>query len=86
MRQYSGMLGSFAGDLALVFRATGGVYLTGGVIATSPTSFDAAAFLERFVDKGRYRAWLQGLAVRRIEADDVPLRGCARYLEQTQPR
>ncbi len=86
VRQFSGMLGSFAGDLALVFRAAGGVYLTGGVLVHLGKSFDAATFLERFVDKGRYREWLQALAVHRIVADDVPLRGCARYLEQTQDR
>ena len=48
-----------------------------------PDAFDRQAFLERFVDKGRYRDWLKALAVHRIVADDVPLRGCARYLEQT---
>jgi glucokinase len=81
VRQFCGMLGAFAGDLALVFRAEGGVYLTGGVLGHLGEAFDAAAFLERFVDKGRYRAWLSGLPVSRITADDVPLRGCAQYLE-----
>ena len=82
VRQFSGMLGAFAGDLALVFRATGGVYLTGGVLGHLGESFDRAAFLERFVDKGRYRTWLQELPVHLIVADDVPLRGCALHLEQ----
>ena len=78
VRQFSGMLGSFAGDLALVFRASGGVYLTGGVLVHLGRSFDEQAFLERFVDKGRYREWLEALPVHRIVADDVPLRGvCA---------
>ena len=80
VRQYCGMLGSFAGDLALVFRANGGVYLTGGVIGHLGHAFDPQAFLQRFVDKGRYRDWLTGLAVHRIVADDAALRGCARYL------
>ena len=84
IRQYSGMLGSFAGDLALVFRASSGVYLTGGVLGHLGTAFDERAFLERFVDKGRYRDWLAGLPVHRIVADDCALRGCARYLERTE--
>ena len=46
-------------------------------------AFDADAFLERFVAKGRYRAWLSALPVSRIVADDVALRGCAKYLELT---
>lgn len=85
VRQFCGLLGEFAGDLALVFRASGGVYLTGGVLGHLGDAFDADAFLARFVDKGRYREWLGGLPVRRIVADDVALRGCARYLEWTAP-
>ncbi len=83
VRQYSGMLGSFAGDLALVFRTTGGVYLTGGVIGHLGDAFDRKTFLQRFIDKGRYREWLDSLSVNLIVADDVALRGCARYLERT---
>ena len=83
VRQFSGMLGAFAGDLALVFRASGGVFLTGGVLGHLGDAFDRTAFLARFVDKGRYRAWLDGLAVRIVVADDCALRGCARYLELT---
>ncbi|MEO8936049.1 MAG: glucokinase [Burkholderiaceae bacterium] len=82
VRQYAGMLGSFAGDLALVFKASGGIYLTGGVLAHLGDAFDRKAFLQRFVDKGRYREWLGGLAVHLIVADDCALRGCANYLEQ----
>ena len=41
--QYSGMLGAFAGDLALVFRASGGVWLTGGVLNHLGDAFDADA-------------------------------------------
>ncbi len=83
VRQFCGMLGSFAGDLALVFRASGGVYLTGGVLGHLGEAFDEEAFLARFTDKGRYRDWLEGLAVLRIVADDCALRGCANYLDRT---
>lgn len=83
IRHWSGLLGAFAGDLALVFRASGGVYLTGGVLGHLGDAFDVDAFVERFVDKGRYRDWLADLPVFRIVADDVALRGCARYLERT---
>jgi glucokinase len=81
VRHYAGLLGAFAGDLALVFNAGSGVYLTGGVLGHLGDAFPVDAFLERFVDKGRYRAWLSSLRVSRITADDVPLRGCAKYLE-----
>lgn len=84
VRQFCGLLGAFAGDLALVFNASGGVYLTGGVLGHLGSAFDADAFMRRFVDKGRYREWLSSLAVMRITADDCALRGCARYLERTE--
>ncbi len=82
VRQFCGMLGAFAGDLALVFNASGGVYLTGGVLGHLAHAFDADAFMQRFVDKGRYRERLSKLAVLRITADDCALRGCAQYLER----
>ena len=84
VRHYCGLLGAFAGDLALVFHTAGGVYLTGGVLGHLGDAFDNQAFLERFVDKGRYREWLSSLTVSRITADDVPLRGCAAYLERAR--
>ena len=80
--QFCGMLGAFAGDLALVFNASGGVYLTGGVLGHLADAFDADAFMQRFINKGRYREWLSSLAVLRITADDCALRGCAQYLER----
>ena len=82
VRQFSGMLGAFAGDLALVFNAAGGVYLTGGVLAHLGAAFDVSEFARRFASKGRYADWLAGIAIYRIAADDCALRGCARYLER----
>ena len=84
VRQYSGMLGAFAGDLALVFRAGGGVYLTGGVLDHLGDAFEAAVFNERYVAKGRFSDWLATVPVFRIVADDCALRGCANYLERLQ--
>ncbi len=81
LRHYCGLLGSFAGDLALVFHAGAGIYLTGGVLTHLGDAFDVDAFMRRFVDKGRYHDWLSALPVSRITADDVALRGCANYLE-----
>jgi glucokinase len=80
---FCGLLGAFAGDLALVFHTAGGVWLTGGVMDHLGGAFEQDAFLARFVDKGRYRDWLSSLPVSRIKANDVALRGCAQYLELT---
>ncbi len=86
VRHFCGLLGAFAGDLALVFRSAGGVYLTGGVLGHLGDAFDVEAFMKRFVDKGRYQKWLSDLPIFLVTADDIALRGCARYLERIDQR
>jgi glucokinase len=48
-RMFVRLLGRFAGDIALVFRATAGVYLSGGVAQALDNAFDDAAFREAFI-------------------------------------
>jgi glucokinase len=52
---FSGALGAAAGNLALVYGARGGVFVTGGVCLRLGPLFDRAAFRQRFEDKGRMR-------------------------------
>jgi glucokinase len=77
---FSRALGEFAGDVALAFGATGGVYLTGGVLKGLGESFDTAALRAGFEDKGRFRALLREVPCYRVDADDLALRGLARLL------
>lgn len=74
-------LGEFAGDLCLAFSATGGVYLTGGVLDGLGRAFDADALREGFENKGRFRTLLRAMPCFRVCADDLALRGLARLLE-----
>jgi glucokinase len=74
-------LGEFAGDLCLAFGATGGVYLTGGVLDGLGRALDADALREGFEDKGRFRTLLRAMPCFRVCADDLALRGLARLLE-----
>lgn len=66
VRMFTGFLATVAGDAALTLGARGGVYLTGGVLAGLGDSFDAAAFLARFADKGRFADYLSAIPVYRI--------------------
>ncbi len=50
---FCGMLGSLAGDLALVYNAFGGVYIGGGIIPRMLDFFADSSFRLRFEDKGR---------------------------------
>jgi glucokinase len=79
-RAFAHALGEFAGDLCLAFAATGGVYLTGGVLRGLGTAFDTAALRTGFEDKGRFGALLRDVPCFRVCPDDLALRGLARVL------
>jgi glucokinase len=55
---FCGMLGTFAGSLALTFGARAGVYIMGGIVPKMLGTFIQSNFRERFEFHGRYRAYL----------------------------
>lgn len=55
---FCAMLGEIAGNMALTFGATGGVYIAGGIGPRIVDLLQASEFRERFVSKGRFRAYL----------------------------
>jgi glucokinase len=81
---FSGLLGQFAGDLALQFGARGGVHIAGGVIAGLGTAFDRTRFRRRFEDKGRYRGWLAGVGTYLITHKRPAIAGLVRYLDEVE--
>ena len=58
---FSRFLATAASDLALVFAASGGVYLSGGILPRLGACFDRAAYMARFTDKGRFRDFLRAI-------------------------
>ncbi len=58
---FTRFLATVAADLALVFAARGGVYLSGGILPRLGPCFDRAAYLDRFADKGRFREFLRAI-------------------------
>ena len=71
------LLGAQAGNLALTFGATGGVYLAGGMPPKILPAILGGGFIERFLDKGRMRGFLEGIPVNVILDVDAPLKGAA---------
>ena len=61
VRHFLRFLATAASDLALVFAAGGGVYLSGGILPRLGPCFDRAAYLDRFADKGRFRDFLRAI-------------------------
>lgn len=79
---FFGLLGSVTGNLALTLGALGGVYIGGGVVPRLGDWVDRSAFRERFVAKGRFRAYLEQIPTWVIQADTSPaLLGAAQALE-----
>ncbi len=70
-------LGSYVGDLAMVFNAGGGVYLAGGVLAHLSDILPQTAFVERFLDKGSLRAFLEKVPVHLIDHGRLGVIGAA---------
>lgn len=71
------MLGTVAGDLALMLGASGGVYIAGGILLRFKEAFAASGFRARFEDKGRFRDWLQTVPTRLILEESPALLGLA---------
>ncbi|HJV70998.1 glucokinase [Ideonella sp.] len=76
------LLGSFAGNVALVLGARGGVYIGGGIVPRMEQRFFASAFRERFEAKGRLRGYLEAIPTALITDTLVALTGAAAAIEQ----
>ncbi|HSG07906.1 MAG TPA: glucokinase [Longimicrobiales bacterium] len=74
------VLATFAGDLALMAWAAGGVYLSGGVLRRLMPFFDPERFRARFEDKGRFTHFLETVPLAWIRAEHPGLLGCAAAL------
>lgn len=76
LARFCAILGSVAGDVALVHGARG-VVIAGGIVPRFLPFLRASAFRERFLDKGRFAAWLEGVAVQVLTHPNPGLAGAA---------
>jgi glucokinase len=72
-------LGAEAGNLALKLKATGGVYLAGGIAPKILPKLQDGTFVAAFVDKGRFADLLRQVPVRVVLDQAMALYGAARY-------
>lgn len=78
-------LATTASNLAITLRASGGVYLAGGLLPKLGALFDRELFRERFNAKGRFSEYLANLPVYLVHTQDHPaLRGLACNLHSTE--
>lgn len=71
------LLGRFAGDMALAFKATGGVYVAGGVATGLGSLFEAKLFRAAFERHPPYETLLQSIPSALITYAEPGLLGCA---------
>lgn len=82
LRWFARLYGAEAGNLALKTMALGGVYVGGGIAPKILPLLQAGGFMEGFLDKGRMRGLLEGMAVQVIRNENAALIGLARHAEQ----
>ena len=67
--------GAAAGNLALKYLATGGVYIGGGIAPKILLKMKEPRFFQAFCDKGRLRPLLENIPVRVVLNDKTALLG-----------
>lgn len=83
LEMFMRLLATVASNLALTVGARGGIYIGGGIVPRIIEMIDDAQFRERFVDKGRYRRYLERIPTQVI-TDELPaMRGLRSLLQQT---
>ncbi|HLT76354.1 MAG TPA: glucokinase [Ferrovibrio sp.] len=79
---FCGFLGSFAGNAALTFAATGGVYIGGGIVPHMIDRLEKSAFRERFQAKGRFKNYLARIPVFAITCPNPAMIGLQAMVAQ----
>jgi glucokinase len=72
---FCAMLGAVAGNLALMFRARGGVYIAGGIAPRIVDRLARSEFRARFMAKGRFQPYLEPIPVAVIVNPDPAFLG-----------
>ena len=77
---FCGILGGFAGNIAVTMGALGGIYIGGGVVPRLGEFFAKSSFRERFEAKGRFETYLKDVPTYVITADNPAFLGVAAIL------
>jgi len=74
---FCAVLGGFTADLAMLYGATGGVFLAGGILPNLCDFLLTSRFRERFFNKGVMRPFLERVPVRVVEHGQLGVVGAA---------
>jgi glucokinase len=79
---FCGILGTFAGDIAMTLGALGGIYIGGGVVPRLGDVFMRSPFRERFEAKGRFGHYLANVPTYVITAEYPAFLGVSAILAE----
>ncbi|MFC5428390.1 bifunctional transcriptional regulator/glucokinase [Paraburkholderia denitrificans] len=79
---FCGILGSFAGNIAMTLGALGGIYIGGGVVPRLGELFARSSFRQRFEAKGRFDAYLANVPTYVITAEYPAFLGVSAILAE----
>ena len=82
LAMFCGLLGSAAGNLALILGARGGVFIGGGICPRFGDFLALSRCRARFEDKGRMRSYLEPIPLWLIQAPHPALHGAAAALKR----
>lgn len=83
---FCAVLGNFTGNLAMLYGAGGGVYLAGGILSGMAGFLAESRFLERFLDKGSMRRFLEQVPIWLLEHGRLGVIGAAGWYRQHDMR
>jgi glucokinase len=79
---FCGILGTFAGNIAVTLGSLGGIYIGGGVVPRLGEFFERSSFRQRFEAKGRFEAYLQSVPTYVITAEYPAFLGVSAILAE----
>ncbi|MFZ5617709.1 MAG: glucokinase [Pseudomonadota bacterium] len=83
VHMFCAVLGRVAGDAVLATGARGGVVLGGGILPKISDLFLKSEFVDRFLDKGRMRDYVDDVPIRMIVKEGAALIGAAVALQES---
>lgn len=84
LETFCSLLGSLAGNLALTYGATGGVYMAGGILPRFTDFLLNSSFVERFANKGVMSKYVEDIPAFLIVRENAAFLGAAAWLMQHQ--
>ncbi|BCD98978.1 glucokinase [Marinagarivorans cellulosilyticus] len=82
LNTFCSFLGSFAGNLALTYGATGGIYLAGGILPRFSDFVIKSDFSAKFAHKGPMSSYVENIPAYLVTHNELAFNGAAAWLEQ----